>query len=78
MLLDDASPPVRHAMAARGGSLEAALGFIDFTGAEAMQQRAQYAAHMCVVVDDEETQTVEIDTSHGAPASGALEPDTSA
>ena len=26
---------------------------------------------MCVVVDDEETQTVEIDTSHGAPASGA-------
>ena len=62
MLLDDASPLVRHAMAE-------AVGF--FTGAEAMQQRAQYAAHMCVVVDDEETQTVEIDTSHGAPASGA-------
>jgi hypothetical protein len=67
MLLDDASPLVRHAMAE-------AVGFIDFTGAEAMQQRAQYAAHMCVVVDDEETQTVEIDTSHGAPASGAWSP----
>ena len=56
----------------------AVFRFIDFTGAEAMQQRAQYAAHMRVVVDDEETQAVEIDTSHGAPASGAREPDTTA
>ena len=50
----------------------AILSLIDFAGAEPMQQGAQYAAHMCVVVDDEETQTVEIDANHGAPASGAL------
>ena len=60
MLLDDASPLVRHAMAE-------AVGFIDFTGAEAMQQRAQDTAHMGVVVDDEETQPAEFDADHGHP-----------
>ncbi len=44
--------------------------FVDFARAKAMQQRAQYAAHMRVVVDDEEAQPVEIDTNHGAPGLG--------
>jgi hypothetical protein len=43
-----------------------------------MQQSSQYAAHMCVVVDDEETQTVEIDANHGARLRAHLEPDTTA
>ena len=34
----------------------AVFGLVDFAGAEAVQQRAQDAAHMGVVVDDEETQ----------------------
>jgi hypothetical protein len=41
-----------------------------------VQQRAQNPAHMRVVVDDEETQTIEIDANHAAPGSGR-EPDTS-
>ena len=48
----------------------AVFRLIDFARAEAMQQRAQDAAHMRVVVDDEETQPVEIDTDHGAPGFG--------
>ena len=56
----------------------AVFRFIDFSRAETMQQRAQDAAHVRIVVDDEKTQAVEIDASHGAPASGAREPDTTA
>ena len=48
----------------------AVFRFIDFTCAKAMQQRAQYAAHMRVVVNDEEAQPVEINTDHGAPGLG--------
>src|SRR5688500_13413514 len=50
----------------------AVLGFIDFARTEAMQQRAQDAAHMRVVVDDEETQTVEFDTDHRGYADSFL------
>ena len=42
--------------------------------AEAVQQRPQDAAHMGVVVDDEEAQLVEVDPDHerpGMPANGA-------
>jgi hypothetical protein len=39
-----------------------------------VQQRAQYPAHMGVVVDDEETQPVEIDADHGAPGLGRYSP----
>ena len=52
----------------------AVLRLVHFTGAEAVQKRAQDAPHMCVVVDDEETQAVEVDTDHGeleaVPAAG--------
>ena len=55
----------------------AVLRLVDFARAEAMQQRAQDAPHMRIVVDDEETQAVEIDTNHGAPAPGTTgEPGT--
>ena len=50
---------------------------IDFARTESVQQRAQNPAHMGVVVDDEETQAVEIDPDHGAPGFGRHEPDTS-
>ncbi len=42
----------------------AVLGFVDFARAEAMQQRAQDSPHMRVVVDDQKTQTIEIDANH--------------
>jgi hypothetical protein len=35
-----------------------------------MQQRAQNAPHMRIVVDNEETQAIEIDADHGRPGSG--------
>ena len=54
----------------------AVFRLIDFARAEAVQQRAQHPAHMGVVVDDEETQAVEIDADHGAPGLGRLAPDT--
>ena len=46
----------------------AVFRLVDFARAEAMQQRAQDAPHVRVVVDDEEAQPVEIDANHGAPA----------
>ena len=42
----------------------AVLRLVDFARAEAVQQRAQDAPHMGVVVDDEEAQPVEIDADH--------------
>ena len=42
----------------------AVFRLIDFARAEAVQQRAQDAAHMRVVVDDEKTQPVEVDADH--------------
>src|SRR3989304_1852659 len=45
----------------------AVFRLMDFARAEAVQQRAQDAPHMRVVVDDEKTQAVEIDADHGAP-----------
>ena len=45
----------------------AVFRLIDLARAEAVQQRAQDAAHVRVVVDDEETQPVEVDADHGAP-----------
>jgi hypothetical protein len=35
-----------------------------------VQKRAQYPAHMDVVVDDEKTQSVEFDTDHSPLAPG--------
>ena len=52
----------------------AVLGLIDVARAEAMQQRADDAPHMGVVVDDEEAQAVEIDADHGAPKGRAMRP----
>ena len=45
----------------------AVFRLVDLARAEAVQQRAQNPAHMGVVVDDEETQAVEIDADHDAP-----------
>ena len=42
----------------------AVLGLVDFARAEAVQQRAQDAPHMRVVVDDEKAQPIEIDADH--------------
>ena len=42
----------------------AVFGLVDFARAEAVQQRAQDAPHVRVVVDDEEAQPVEIDADH--------------
>ena len=53
-----------------GESLEpggAVLGLVDLACAEAMQQRADNAPHMGVVIDDEEPQAIEIDANHGDP-----------
>ncbi len=50
----------------------AVLGLIDVARAEAVQQRAHDAPHVRVVVDDEETQAVEIDADHGASRGRAM------
>ena len=44
----------------------AVFSLVDFARAEAMQQRAQDAPHMRVVVDDEKAKPIEIDAKHGA------------
>ncbi|WP_431206656.1 hypothetical protein ACQ86E_01075 [Bradyrhizobium betae] len=44
----------------------AVLGLVDFARAERMQQRPQDAAHVRIVVADEEAQLVEIDAEHDA------------
>src|SRR5664280_2761705 len=46
------------------------FGSDNLARAEAVQERAQYPAHMDVVVDDEKTQSTEFDTDHGPPAPG--------
>ena len=56
----------------------AVLGLIDVARAEAMQQRADDAPHMGVVVDHEEAQAVEIDADHGASTSRATRRPTAA
>ena len=43
----------------------AVLGLIGFTRAEGIQQRAQDAPHVWIVVADEEAQLVEVDAEHG-------------
>ena len=40
------------------------LGLVDFARAEAVQQRAQDAAHVRIVVDDEKAELVEVDPDH--------------
>ena len=52
----------------------AVFRLVDFARAKAVQQRAQNPPHMGVVVDDEETQAVEIDADHGAPRPRATRP----
>ena len=47
----------------------AVLGLIDLAGAERVQQRAQDAPHMRIVVAHEKSQLVEIDAEHGAALS---------
>jgi hypothetical protein len=42
----------------------AILGFVHFAGAEAMEQRAQNAPHMRIVIDDQKAQPIEIDADH--------------
>ena len=42
----------------------AVFGFVHFARAKTVQQRAQNAPHMRVVVDDQKAQPVEIDTDH--------------
>ena len=44
----------------------AVLGFVHFARAEPVQQRAQDAPHVRVVVDDEKAQAIEIDADHAA------------
>ena len=45
----------------------AVFRLVDLAGAEAMQQGAQDAAHVRIVVDDEEAQPVEVDADHWQP-----------
>ena len=45
-----------------GGAI---LGLVHVARAEAMQQRAQDAPHVHIVVDDEEAELVEVDADHG-------------
>ena len=53
----------------------AVFRLVHLARAEAVQQRAQDAPHMRVVVDDEEAQPVEIDADHDAiQASGRSSP----
>ena len=52
----------------------AVLGLVDVARAEAVQQRADDAPHVGVVVDDEETQAIEIDANHGASRSEHARP----
>ena len=58
---------VRHVVGEGVEAGRAVLGLVDFARAEAMQQRADDAPHMRVVVDDEKTQAIEIDANHGSP-----------
>ncbi len=44
----------------------AVLGLVDFARAKRMQQRAQNAAHVCVVIADEKPQLVEVNAVHDA------------
>src|SRR5215510_8786019 len=70
---DDVGDVVREGLEAG----RAVFRLVDFARAEAMQQRAQDAAHVRIVVDDEKTQAIEIDTNNGAPAPGTTrEPGT--
>src|SRR6478735_11089804 len=48
----------------------AVFGFIDLARAERMQERPQDAAHMRIVVADEESELVEIDAEHGPTLRG--------
>ena len=50
----------------------AVFRLVHFARAEAVQQRAHNAPHMRVVVDDEKTQPVEIDTNHTPRPPGIL------
>jgi len=43
----------------------AVLGLVDLARAEAVQQGAQDAPHMRIVVDHQEAQAVEVDADHG-------------
>ena len=49
----------------------AVFGLVHFARAEAMQQRAQNAPHMRIVVDDQKAQPVEIDTDHANSGAAA-------
>jgi hypothetical protein len=42
----------------------AILGFVYFARAESMQQRAQNAPHMRIVINDQKAQAIEIDADH--------------
>ena len=66
---------VRHVMAVHFQRGRAVFGLVHLARAEAVQQRTQDAPHMRVVVDDEETQPVEIDADHNNPqAAGTAAP----
>ena len=61
---------VGHEVGERLEAGRAVFRFVYFAGAEAVQQRAQDAPHMRVVVDDQKSQPVEIDANHGRSSSG--------
>ena len=63
---------VGHVMGEGVEAGRAVLGLIDLARAEAMQQRADDAPHVGVVVDDEEAQAIEIDANHDAPKGRAM------
>jgi hypothetical protein len=67
---DDDIRDVMHERLQPGGAV---LGLIDFARAEPIEQRPQDAAHMRVVLDDEETQSIEIDTDHSGGNAGDRE-----
>jgi hypothetical protein len=61
---------IRHVVGEGLEAGRAVFGFIHFARTESVQQRAQDAPHMCVVVDDEKTQPIEIDADHTASRGG--------
>ena len=56
---------IRNVVAVHFERGRAVFGFVDLACPEGMQQRAQNAAHMRIVVAHEKSQLVEIDAKHG-------------
>jgi hypothetical protein len=53
----------------------AVFGFVDLARTKAVEQSTHDASHVCVIVDDEKSQAIEIDPDHTTSgATGAMRP----